>query len=176
MKYRFIPMLIASLILLTSMSECKDGDVLFINHTEYSPINAEIDGVLYTSGDYTYLNWGGSPFELSKKENEFSFSFYRDIHSENHGVYISISFSKSEPFELNKKYDLGEGCGKIYYFRDGNERVSYPMIEGHIIFTECTGNEENYYIVSGTFEFTAKDSGNDRIVKVTNGTFENLWT
>ena len=45
MKHRIIPLLISCFVILTSMSECKKGEVLFLTHVEYSPIDAELNGV-----------------------------------------------------------------------------------------------------------------------------------
>lgn len=55
---RILSLLILSFIILTSMSECKQGDVPLVEYTKYSPVNADINGVSFTSGDYTYLAWG----------------------------------------------------------------------------------------------------------------------
>lgn len=181
MKFRIIPLLVSCFLLLTSMSECKSGDVPFIEFTRYSPICAELNGVMFTSGDYTYLTWGGSQFNLTKFENEFWFSFYRDIASEKDEVTIQISLHENAPFELNKKYRLDSldnlKFGKISFTENG---VAYNFIstEGYIVFTECLGGEDGIgsYNVSGYFEFTAVDSEKGLSITVTNGTFENIWT
>ena len=59
MKHRITPLLISCFIILTSMSECQKGEIWFLNYVEYSPINAELNGVLFTSGYYKYIGWGG---------------------------------------------------------------------------------------------------------------------
>ena len=80
-----------SIIVLTSMSECKQGDVPLIEYTKYSPVNADINGVSFTSGDYTYLAWGGNPFSFMKYDEGFGFGITRDIVSGDDEVTIHIS-------------------------------------------------------------------------------------
>ena len=80
-----------SIIVLTSMSECKQGDVPLVEYTKYSPVNADINGVSFTSGDYTYLAWGGNPFSFMKYDEGFDFGITRDIVSDDDEVTIHIS-------------------------------------------------------------------------------------
>ncbi len=177
---RILSLLIVSFIILTSMSECKQGDVPLVEYTKYSPVNADINGVSFTSGDYTYLAWGGNPFSFMKYDEGFGFGITRDIVSGDDEVTIHISIREDVPFELNKKYILDNPqskLGKITFKENG---VSYNFIstEGYIVFTDCIGGEDgtSSYILSGYFEFTAVDSEKDLTITVTNGTFENIWT
>ena len=73
------------------MSECKQGDVPLVEYTKYSPVNADINGVSFTSGDYTYLAWGGNPFSFMKYDEGFGFGITRDIVSGGDEVTIHIS-------------------------------------------------------------------------------------
>ena len=175
---RILSLLIVSFIILTSMSECKQGDVPLVEYTKYSPVNADINGVSFTSGDYTYLAWGGNPFSFMKYDEGFGFGITRDIVSGDDEVTIHISIREDVPFELNKKYSLdSHKFGKISFTENG---VAYNFVsnEGYIIFTDCKGGEDgtSSYILSGCFEFTAVDSEKDLTITVTNGTFENIWT
>ena len=176
MKHRIIPLLISCFVILTSMSECKKGEVLFLTHVEYSPINAELNGVLFTSGDYVYRNWGGSPFDFVDDESEFYFSFYRYIASEDDEVRISLFMHETTPFELNKKYELSSEEAKraTISFKENGVDYRFRSIEGYIVFTECKRGDTSC-IMSGYFEFTAVDSNNGLTLEVTNGIFENLW-
>ena len=88
---RILSLLIVSFIILTSMSECKQGDVPLVEYTKYSPVNADINGVSFTSGDYTYLAWGGNPFSFMKYDEGFGFGITRDIVSDDDEVTIHIS-------------------------------------------------------------------------------------
>ena len=88
---RILSLLIVSFIILTSMSECKQGDVPLVEYTKYSPVNADINGVSFTSGDYTYLAWGGNPFSFMKYDEGFGFGITRDIVSGDDEVTIHIS-------------------------------------------------------------------------------------
>lgn len=178
---RILSLLMASFILLTSMSECKQGDVPLVEYTRHSPINAEINGVLFTSGDYTYHAWGGNPFGFVKFDDRFGFDILRDIVSGDDEVTLQISIGEEIPFELNKKYSIdsfnSHKFGKISFTENS---VAYTFIssEGYIIFTECKGGEDgtSSYVLSGRFEFTAVDSEKNLTITVTNGTFENIWT
>lgn len=178
---RTLSLLMTSFVILTSMSECEQGNVPLLEYTRYSSINAEINGVLFTSGDYTYRAWGGNPFGFVKFDDRFGFDILRDIVSGDDEVTLQISIGEDSSFELNKKYSLdsfgSHKFGKISFTENG---VAYNFIsnEGYIIFTECKGGEDgtSSYILSGCFEFTAVDSEKDLTITVTNGTFENIWT
>lgn len=178
MKIKIIPIFITCCILLTSMSECERGNVPLLEYTKYSPITAEINGVSFTSGDYTYLAWGGNPFNFIKFDEGFGFGILRDIVAGEDEVTIQISIREDVPFELNKKYSLNsQNYGKISFTENG---VVYNFIstEGNIVFTDCHGGEDgtSSYILSGYFEFTAKDSEKGLTITVSNGTFDNIWT
>lgn len=89
--WRMLSLLMISIIVLTSMSECKQGDVPLVEYTKYSPVNADINGVSFTSGDYTYLAWGGNPFSFMKYDEGFGFGITRDIVYGDDEVTIHIS-------------------------------------------------------------------------------------
>ena len=177
---RILSLLIVSFIILTSMSECKQGDVPLVEYTKYSPVNADINGVSFTSGDYTYLAWGGNPFGFMKYDEGFGFGITRDIVSGDDEVTIHISIREDVPFELNKKYILDNPQSKLgkITFKENGVVYNFISTEGYIVFTDCIGGEDgtSSYILSGYFEFTAVDSEKDLTITVTNGTFENIWT
>lgn len=177
---RTLSLLMTSFVILTSMSECKQGDVPLVEYTKYSPVNADINGVSFTSGDYTYLAWGGNPFGFMKYDEGFGFGITRDIVSGDDEVTIHISIREDVPFELNKKYILDNPQNKFgkITFKENGVVYNFISTEGYIIFTDCKGGEDgtSSYILSGCFEFTAVDSEKDLTITVTNGTFENIWT
>ncbi len=154
-------------MILTSMSECR-------NETRYSPINAELNGISFTSGNYTYtMNMGGSPFYFHEYESDLVFHFEREIVSDDDRVKIIMNLRSELPFELNRQYAIGtkEGSAKIIFWED---RVQYRFMStgGYVVFIERTGTSGS--VLSGRFEFTSRNEEKDSVINVTNGTFENL--
>ena len=157
-------------MILTSMSECR-------NETKYSPINAELNGISFTSGNYTYtMNMGGSPFYFHEYESDLVFHFEREIVSDDDRVKIIMNLRGELPFELNRQYAIGtnlkDGYAGIILKEDG-ARYTFMSTGGYVVFTERTG--DNPYVLSGRVEFTARNEKKDRVINVTNGTFENLY-
>ena len=157
-------------MILTSMSECR-------NETKYSPINAELNGISFTSGNYTYtMNMGGSPFYFHEYESDLVFHFEREIVSDDDRVKIIMNLRGELPFELNRQYAIGtnlkDGYAGIILKEDG-ARYTFMSTGGYVVFTERTG--DNPYVLSGRFEFTARNEKKDSVINVTNGTFENLY-
>lgn len=181
MRHIHIRTVILSVIALTAMmAECERGNVPLLQTTRHAPVKAEINGVLFSSEEYTYLGWGGNDIWLSTYESKFSFGFGRDLISNNDESSIDLSLStiQNTPFELNKKYNIGtdvrSGCGQISFTHNG---IFYKFVstEGYIVFTKCI-DQSTRCIVSGYFEFTATDSEKGITINVTNGTFEDLYT
>ena len=178
MKHRIIPLLISCFVILTSMSECQKGEIWFLNYVDYSPINAELNGVLFTSGYYKYSGWCMSPFCFTTDyETGFYFSFDRDIVSGDDKALISLFMRETTPFELNRKYELGteKTKGATVSFKKNGVSYVFSSIEGYIVFTECKRGSAGHSL-SGYFEFTAVNEELGMTISVTNGTFENLWT
>ena len=164
-------------MILTSMSECRNVDFDLFQKTLYSPVNAELNGIPYTSGEYTY-KYGfyyhdRNPFRFSEHESGFEFSFDRDIVSDDGSVAIFMNLRSELPFELNRQYAIGtkEGSAKIIFWED---RVQYRFMStgGYVVFIERTGTSGS--VLSGRFEFTSRNEEKDSVINVTNGTFENL--
>lgn len=180
MKHHIIPLLIACFMILTSMSECRNVDFDLFQETLYSPVNAELNGIPYTSGEYTYKCGfyydDRNPFRFSEHESGFEFSFDRDIVSDDGSVAIFMNLRSELPFELNRQYAIGtnlkDGYAGIILKEDG-ARYTFMSTGGYVVFTERTG--DNPYVLSGRFEFTARNEKKDSVINVTNGTFENLY-
>ena len=164
-------------MILTSMSECRNVDFSLFQETLYSPVNAELNGIPYTSGEYTYKCGfyydDRNPFRFSEHESGFEFSFDRDIVSDDGSVAIFMNLRSELPFELNRQYAIGtkEGSAKIIFWED---RVQYRFMStgGYVVFIERTGTSGS--VLSGRFEFTSRNEEKDSVINVTNGTFENL--
>ena len=177
MKNKLFPLILSCFFLLTSMSECKRGNVPLLQYTYECPITAELNGILYQSEEYTQLAWGDMMSAFKKYEEGqsllFSFYFMRDISTiDGDEITIRLFIEEDEdPFELNKKYKLTNSqtrCGKIFYYKNA-QMYEFVSNEGYVVFTQY----DDYHI-SGNFEFTAIDTEHDLTLEVTNGTFENF--
>lgn len=164
-KTSFILMMLASVLILTSMSQCNRDNRLL----RYSPVAAEIDGVLYYSGEYEYdrIIIQDNPYSLEhiNRDSCFAMSIDRRIFSDGgDGADLHISVDEKVPLEMHRKYPLGVEGGSMAYIMDA------ASTGGYVLFTEL-----KHEGVSGVFEFTAKDEAG-AVVRVTNGTFENILT
>jgi len=182
----YILLLLASVIILTSMSECKFS--LTRQAVEHSYVEAEVNGELFSatieepflmiSGPTIYL------YQSSRVENEFAFSLACWIESAdgNDGISINIFVDDVWPVELDRRYEFipgirtddSAGASFIYqsYYEDGrDEPFSFNDCKGgYVIFNEV--EDSGYHApLSGTFEFTAYDPVHDSTVVVTNGKF-----
>ena len=90
-----------SIIVLTSMSECKQGDVPLVEYTKYSPVNADINGVSFTSGDYTYLAWGGNPFSFMKYDEGSALELHEILFLVTMKLQYIYLFVKMEPVHIS---------------------------------------------------------------------------
>lgn len=161
------------LFILIMISSC-NGEIPFIRYTAHCPINAKINGTLFTSETYTSV-LGQIPSTLTRYPEYFFFSFQRDLTAEKRMVELTINI-EDDSFELNKKYPLStkseKSYGQVIFIQNG-ESYEFVSTEGYIVFTKCqtTGGTE---VISGYFEFIAADSKNNLIINITDGTFENL--
>ena len=157
------------------VSSCKKGDIPFIRYTANCPINAEINGTLFTSENYTSV-LGQIPSTLTLYPEYFFFSFQRNLTAGENAVMLTISAHEDGSFELNKKYPLStkyeNSYGQVIFTQNG-EGYEFVSTEGYIVFTkyQVIGGTE---IVSGHFEFTAIDSDKNLTINITDGTFEDL--
>lgn len=174
MTTRLTSIFVSSLLILTMVSSCKKGDIPFIRYTANCPINAEINGTLFTSENYISV-LGQIPSTLTLYPEYFFFSFQRNLTAGENTVKLTINVEDSS-FELNKKYPLStkyeNSYGQVIFTQNG-EGYEFVSTEGYIVFTnyQVTGGTE---IVSGHFEFTAVDSDKNLTINITDGTFENL--
>lgn len=136
------------------------------NRLRYSPVAAEVNGVLYSSGEFEYpsAEWHPS-FEFVYDEKRFAVTIERSIFSdvgEEAALYIHVS--EDAPFELNKKYLIEEDNRNYCSIND------IYSVDGYVLFTGLHDDS-----LSGIFEFTAVDEATGETIEVRNGIFENLW-
>ena len=140
MKYSFIPLLAATVVILTSLSEC--------NTEVDSPVSAKINGVLYSSPDhedvstYSWAQYTGKTFLMA-----------REIYSES-GNRLHIKFMvEDDTLLMHHKYT----DASIHLGGFGPECVS-----GWIEFLGLSnGKHRNIY---GIFEFEVRDPDSGQIL------------
>lgn len=192
MKNRsFVPLLLGAVIILTSMSECRERwEYNWVyNHYEHSSVGLKLDGVPYMSTDSEEKRYGSGkartmsftydgPFYYGE-ENEFYFQLYRSVSSaDSSSMFCELLLCFDAAPELDRKYELGprgEGnFGNIGYF-SGGERYDFYSTGGYVMFTglDDWDLDEEYgkQSFSGIFEFSAYDAKHDSTVVVTGGRF-----
>ena len=140
MKYCFIPLLVAAVVMLTSLSECStDID---------SPVSAKINGVLYSSPGHE----GMSTYSWAEYTGKY-FLLAREIYSES-GDRLHVKFVvESDTLLMHHKYT----DASIHLGGFGPECVS-----GWIEFLGLSnGKHRNIY---GIFEFEVRDPDSGQIL------------
>lgn len=187
MKHKsYILLLLASVVILTSMSECKFS--LARRAVEHSYVEAEVNGELFSATIEESFHMTVGPtiylYQSSRVENEFSFNLGCWIESVDgdDGISINIFVSDVWPVEIDRRYEFvpgvrtddSAGAWFIYqsYYEDGrDEPFSFDDCKGgYVIFNEV-GDGGYHAPLSGTFEFTAYDPVHDSTVVVKNGKF-----
>ena len=164
-------LLLASVIILTSMSQCYKEN--------WERIDVELNGVPYHHSSMNFYPTGGRYQPVFRRTDEgFSFEIRRNLGSEyGPSVTLSLSIVCDEPFVLHRQYPFdGQGDSQaelIVTIPAGDGSVLGYFFQntpgGHVAFTEYDGD-----CLSGRFEFTAVNSELDSVICVTNGTFENV--
>lgn len=171
MKRSFIPLLLASVIILTSMSDC-------VKEEDRGLVSLDLDGRTYSRQEpiFYFRELMYANFRLEETSFLFTISetFPPYEGDEFEHFILSLSLNEDEPFELYRRYPLGEdNSGRISLVVptgvDSGTSVSFSSQDGYVEFTEYDGEE-----LSGKFEFTAVNHETDSIVYVTNGVFENI--
>lgn len=145
MKNLFTP-LIASLFLLTSMSECNPFEQVIS-----APISAEVNGVEYYSEGYTFGHYHYACAEYTQiPRGGFKFSLARNLYSENNdSFWVNLDFTcDNDSLQIDTCYSLENSTGYIRFWEKAKDRVS------------------------GTFEFEIKDPETQEVItSVKNGKF-----
>ncbi len=166
-------LLLASVIILTSMSQCYKEN--------WERIDVELNGVPYHYSSMNFHHTGGKDFPIFRRTDEgFSFEIRRNLWSaDEQFVNFELLMDCDEPFKLYRQYpfdEQGKNEGVIlgnFLVEEGSNKRIYKSFSsvpgGYVEFTEYDGD-----CLSGRFEFTAVNSELDSVIYVTSGAFENL--
>ena len=170
MKHKsYIFLLLASVIILTSMSECKFS--LNPWSIEHSYVTAELNGRHYVSTVAEAFGGAGRrepTLRVYLNDEYFYFRVERQLFSGENSVWLGINYEYPSQLEPNKKYDLMEDDitnNRPHVTASGYD---FYLTEGSLMFTSYV--DESHY--AGTFEFTAYNEELDSTIVATNGTFE----
>lgn len=178
MKRSFIPLLLASLIILTSMSECDFKKSFSPYRWEDSYVSAEVNGESYisTPGEVLHLSMFAPTVRLDESEtgdDGFLFLLNREIFSQEDTVYVRIRYENFGNVELNRRYELpgeSDNSAKLSVASPQNVGLTsyydFDATDGYFMITEKQGG-----LFAGIFEFNAYCPELDETVSVTNGTF-----
>ena len=161
-------LLLASVIILTSMSQCYKEN--------WERIDVELNGVPYYFSALNFYPTGARNRPVFRRTDEgFIFKIRRDLESaDGQSVNLSLSIVSDEPFELHRQYPFDDSQAELIVpIPDGDGGVLGYFFQntpgGYVEFTEY-----DEVCLSGRFEFTAVNSELDSVICVTNGTFENV--
>lgn len=173
MKYSFIPLFVAVVVVMTSLSECVD---LFDGMLE-SPISADINGVTYSSEVTTNRDYGAR-FTESDSTGKYYFVLdrYLNLNKDNY-VLIEIELPL-DSFVIGYEYtDF-----KVKYTEFLRESPAVFVTceyesdnaDGWIEFTDRYKEKKypNYRRIAGKFEFTFTDDVTAKTYEITNGVFD----
>ena len=170
-------LLLASVIILTSMSQCYKED--------WERIDVELNWVPYHHSSMNFYPTGGRYQPVFRRTDEgFSFEIRRNLSSEyGPSVTLSLSMDCDEPFKLYRQYpfdEQGKNEGVIlgsFLVEEGSDKRTYEIKSfssvpgGYVEFTEY-----DEVCLSGRFEFTAVNSELDSVIYVTGcRTFRPGW-
>lgn len=189
MKHSFVPLLITSVIILTSLSDCDpdDGHDPY-NPIFYTPISAEINGILYSDVYvklYERTDFDDSGFLHNPSEVLFGMKYGnayfklegRKVTSESGDtLFLSLCSQRDRAkFDLNSKHKLEASI--LRYDHKTKLLTNYDSTDGWIQFTTIGHSR-----VGGRFEFIIKDPKTDSVLfDINNGIFylpinkTNIW-
>ena len=170
MKHKsYILLLLASVIILTSMSECK----FTLNPwmIEHSYVTVDLNGRHHVST--VAEAFGGAAHReptlwAHLYDEYFYFRVERQLFSGENSVWLTINYKYLSQLKPNKKYDLMAGDTDIQPSSVTSSGYEYYLTEGSLMFTSYV--DGNHF--AGTFEFAAYNQELDSTIVATNGTFE----
>jgi hypothetical protein len=153
---------------------------LFVPKPESEKFYCKIDGKAYRptrKGSYS-LSYLEITSGLNTKNNFFYISTARTTRNENsEWVSMSLKFENLNDFKL-KKYLMnnefkGQFTGRLNKFdvKKIEEKFTSLNSSGFIEFTKIDTVGKK---ISGVFEFKAKSTYSDKVIKITNGQFNDL--
>lgn len=153
---------------LFALSSCEVAKIFLGPWTLDAPTTCLIDGVRFSSSpeEMPRQFWPGT--YLHTTENSFNIKYSRDLKSADSCAKLIIDLKIDEVFEIGKEYEC---TGSITL-----SGTKYLMTEGWIVFRDYNSNESSVAnsCISAAFEFWTQSENGD-IIKVTEGTFEELW-
>ena len=177
MKKNAFAIIIASLIICTSLSQCHE----LFHPTDYSPVSAFINGEYYKSEDYYTRNRFHGATGLCHTDSSFRFSFSRAISNKCRTYTIYVNIYSNLPLKENIRYqlfqyDLTDLARFLYYDSDLDKLVDITAYSGSVEFTDILRNESETLPIglSGNFEFQAINPITKDTVYVTDGAFQNV--
>lgn len=168
-------LLLASVIILTSMSQCYKEN--------WERIDVELNGVPYHHSSMNFYPTGGRYQPVFRRTDEgFSFEIRRNLWSaDEQFVNFELLMDCDEPFKLYRQYpfdEQGKNEGVIlgsFLVEEGSDKRTYEIKSfsnvpgGYVEFTEY-----DEVCLAGRFEFTAVNSELDSVIYVTSGTFDDV--
>lgn len=170
---------LATALIICSLTGC-DRTLLDTNKGNLT-VNLNIDGIPFYCtrvGNYTE-----SPMRVAYYDEKFLdiVATVKDTEDSSNEAYLYLTISDDKPIETGKRYYLE------YHTGSDEDRVAEPPVyiggigeyratDGWINLRKIKKdkNREGYLIISGNFEFSAKNQDGDKI-KVTKGTFDGLY-
>ena len=156
MKHKsYILLLLASVIILTSMSECK----FTLNPwmIEHSYVTVDLNGRHHVST--VAEAFGGAAHReptlwAHLYDEYFYFRVERQLFSGENSVWLTINYKYLSQLKPNKKYDLMAGDTDIQPSSVTSSGYEYYLTEGSLMFTSYVDGSH----FAGTFEFTGTES------------------
>jgi len=154
---------VAAVVMLTSLSECKD----FLDGRTYAPASAVINGIKYSSDYHSYIG----PSEYARygiRSGDYCFGFLRHLYSEK-GEEVALSYNFSaDTIVCNKKYDINHVI--LWIDWDENRYYSIDGADGQLEFTKIDTIQRQ---IAGRFElsFTIVDD-TEQVINIKNGMFD----
>ena len=174
MKYSFIPLFVAVVVVMTSLSECMDS--FNLDGIVDAPISADINGVTYSSESYPSQSMGLYGAWLYKSISTGKYEGFRLCRSlyynKSNSTRIEIKLSM-ESLKINHRYN----DFKILYYefiQDSLNVYEFENTDGWIEFTDKYEEEKYPFVrrIAGKFEFTFTDDVTAKTYEITNGVFD----
>lgn len=186
MRTRILPLTIVGIYLLTALVGCEKRGLF--GRTEDVLVRAELNDTTYERKTMTYSGWGNHwPSKFEEYNDQYIFTFRTILLQNEKEVHLKIQVVNNEPFATNKDYTLSiPVSGVSYHYVTKMEVVGellyqnikvkkYEATNGKLFFSKITDYNRDAY-VWGTFDFTGVCQETGEVIKVSNGTFENIRT
>lgn len=187
MKTRILPLTLVGICLLAFIVGCEKRGLF--GRTEDVFVRAELNDTTYERKTMTYSSLGNRwPSKFEEYNGQYIFTFRTTLLQNEKEVHLSLQIINNEPFVENKDYTLSAPASGIsYYYVIKKEVVGevlyqnikvkdYDATNGKLFFSKITNRSSSIAYVWGTFDFTGVCQETGEVIKVSNGTFENIRT